>query len=85
MCETQDYNHYDISLLSSRTGEDRNSKQKIIIQCDSGCYAWSFRNRKEKTLKLLVKQDSAGVNGIKEADSGRVRKEEVQVMNLRKK
>lgn len=38
MCETQDYSQYDIILLSSRTGEDRNSKQKIIIQCDSGCY-----------------------------------------------
>lgn len=58
---------------------------KIIIQSDSGCYTQSFRNRKEKTLKLVVKQGSAGVNGIKEADSSRFRKEEVQVMNLRKK
>lgn len=54
---------------------------KIIIQSDSGFYTWSFRNRKEKTLKLVVKQGSASVNGIKEADSSRLRKEEVQVMN----
>lgn len=39
----------------------------------------------EKMLNLVVKQGSAGVNGIKEADSSRLRKEEVQVMNLRKK
>lgn len=37
---------------------------------------------REKMLNLVVKQGSAGVNGIREADSSRLRKEEVQVMNL---
>lgn len=47
MCETQDYNQYDVILWSSRTGEDRNSKQKIIMQGDTGCYTWKFRNTRK--------------------------------------